>query len=251
MNRLHNAGRGAAYTRSRRPVRLVYRESARDHGAALRREAAIKRLARARKEQMVTDRTAGEFAGFGRGALSFLRSLARNNRREWFERHRAEYELEVLAPLRELVEEMDVRLATIAPSSSAIRDDPSSGFTGMSASRQTSHPTRPTPPASSIIRTPGAGLDKTRRVPGRVSISTSPMANALWRGESGCRRGPHWTRFERRSRPITSALRRSSRRRCSGAASSGSTRRRCSSACPGDTTRATQRRGGSDTARSR
>ena len=112
---LHNAGRGAAYTRSRRPVRLVYRESARDRGAALRREAAIKRLARARKEQMVTDRTAGEFAGFGRGALSFLRSLARNNRREWFERHRAEYELEVLAPLRELVEEMDVRLATIAP----------------------------------------------------------------------------------------------------------------------------------------
>ena len=112
---VHNAGRGAAYTRSRRPVRLVYRESARDRGAALRREAAIKRLARARKEQMVTGRRAGEFAGFGRGAVSFLRSLARNNRREWFERHRAEYELEVLAPLRELVEEMDVRLATIAP----------------------------------------------------------------------------------------------------------------------------------------
>ena len=75
---LHNAGRGAAYTRSRRPVRLVYRESVRDHGAALRREAAIKRLARAQKEQMVTDRKAGEFAGFGREAVSFLRSLARN-----------------------------------------------------------------------------------------------------------------------------------------------------------------------------
>jgi uncharacterized protein (TIGR02453 family) len=112
---LHNAGRGAAYTRSRRPVRLVYGEAARDRGAALRREAAIKRLARAQKEQMVTNRRAGEFAGFGRGAVSFLRSLARHNRREWFERHRAEYELEVLAPLRELVEEMDVRLATIAP----------------------------------------------------------------------------------------------------------------------------------------
>src|SRR5262249_30149423 len=43
------------------------------------------------------------------------RRLARNNRREWFEQHRAEYEVEILAPLRGLVEEMDVRLATIAP----------------------------------------------------------------------------------------------------------------------------------------
>ncbi|MEO7986582.1 MAG: TIGR02453 family protein [Gemmatimonadales bacterium] len=112
---LHNAGRGAAYTRSRRPVRLVYREGATDRGAALRREAAIKRLDRARKEAMVGGGESGEFAGFGRGALSFLRRLARNNRKSWFEQHRAEYETAVRDPLRKLVEEMDVRLARLAP----------------------------------------------------------------------------------------------------------------------------------------
>ena len=40
----HNAGRGASYTRSRRPVRLILVEPATDRGAALRRELAIKRL---------------------------------------------------------------------------------------------------------------------------------------------------------------------------------------------------------------
>jgi putative endonuclease len=40
----HNAGAGAAYTRARRPVTLVHQELATDRGAALRREAAIKRL---------------------------------------------------------------------------------------------------------------------------------------------------------------------------------------------------------------
>mgnify|MGYP000863863042 CR=1 FL=1 len=40
----HNRGTGAAYTRGRRPVVLVHQEPATDRGAALRREAAIKRL---------------------------------------------------------------------------------------------------------------------------------------------------------------------------------------------------------------
>jgi len=112
---LHNAGRGAAYTRSHRPVRLVYREPAGTRNEALRREAAIKRLGRARKEAMVAGTGAREFGGFRPGAIRFLRRLARNNRREWFERHRAEYEVEVRNPFRALVEEMDVRLAALAP----------------------------------------------------------------------------------------------------------------------------------------
>ncbi len=45
----HDAGKGAAYTRARRPVALVYQEPAADKGAALRREAAIKGLTRAQK----------------------------------------------------------------------------------------------------------------------------------------------------------------------------------------------------------
>ena len=47
----HNGegGQGARYTRSRRPVALAHVESATDRAAASRREAAIKRLSRARK----------------------------------------------------------------------------------------------------------------------------------------------------------------------------------------------------------
>lgn len=112
----HNAGRGAGYTRARRPVRLVHLEPAADRSAALRRELAIKRLPRRLKEQLVNGvLTSSEFRGFGPGALKFLRGLTRHNDREWFERHRAAYESEVRDPLRALVEEIDVRLARIAP----------------------------------------------------------------------------------------------------------------------------------------
>ena len=49
----HNAGKGAKYTRSRRPVVLVYREQAADRSAALRRERAIKRLTRKQKLELI------------------------------------------------------------------------------------------------------------------------------------------------------------------------------------------------------
>ena len=48
----HNAGRGARYTRTRLPVRIVYREAAIDRGAALKREHAIKSLPRAAKQAL-------------------------------------------------------------------------------------------------------------------------------------------------------------------------------------------------------
>ena len=53
--------------------------------------------------------------GFGKGTLSFLRGLARHNRKAWFEAHRDQYEALVKAPMLELIEEMDVRLARFAP----------------------------------------------------------------------------------------------------------------------------------------
>ena len=85
--RAHNRGLGAAYTRSRRPVRLLHVEPAAGRGAALRRELAIKRMTREQKEALVAgDGVAMRFRGFGPGALHFLRRLERNNRREWFER---------------------------------------------------------------------------------------------------------------------------------------------------------------------
>ena len=56
-----------------------------------------------------------DFPGIPPGALRFLRSLARHNTRDWFEAHRADYERALLHPLRELVDEMDARLALVAP----------------------------------------------------------------------------------------------------------------------------------------
>ena len=55
------------------------------------------------------------FTGFRPAALTFLRSLARNNKREWFEANRERYEAEVKRPLQLLVEEVDARLGEIAP----------------------------------------------------------------------------------------------------------------------------------------
>ena len=45
----HNAGRGAKYTRARLPVRLAYLEGCGGKRAAMRREAALKKLSRAEK----------------------------------------------------------------------------------------------------------------------------------------------------------------------------------------------------------
>ncbi|MDE6087856.1 MAG: GIY-YIG nuclease family protein [Oscillospiraceae bacterium] len=45
----HNAGKGAKYTRSRLPVKLVYSEIYKDKTSALRREYAIKQFTRAQK----------------------------------------------------------------------------------------------------------------------------------------------------------------------------------------------------------
>ena len=59
--------------------------------------------------------TAAEFSGFRPAAFAFLRSLRRHNDREWFERNRDTYETELRRPLSALAEEIDVRLAAIAP----------------------------------------------------------------------------------------------------------------------------------------
>jgi putative endonuclease len=49
----HNAGRGAKYTRSHRPVRLVYIEELPDRGSAMRREVKIKRMGRKKKQKLI------------------------------------------------------------------------------------------------------------------------------------------------------------------------------------------------------
>lgn len=50
---VHNAGKGAKYTRSRLPVSLVYSEECESLSAALKREREVKPWSKARKEALV------------------------------------------------------------------------------------------------------------------------------------------------------------------------------------------------------
>lgn len=50
---VHQAGKGAKYTRGRGPLKLVYQEEQPDKGGALRRELEIKKLTRQQKEQLI------------------------------------------------------------------------------------------------------------------------------------------------------------------------------------------------------
>ena len=53
---VHNKGRGARYTRTRCPVKLVYVEELPDQKSAMKREIAIKRMKRERKRMLIGGR---------------------------------------------------------------------------------------------------------------------------------------------------------------------------------------------------
>ncbi|TCL38288.1 putative endonuclease [Anaerospora hongkongensis] len=59
---VHNAGKGARYTRSRLPVKLVWWEELQDKIAAQSREARIKLLSRREKLILIQQRTEGQAA---------------------------------------------------------------------------------------------------------------------------------------------------------------------------------------------
>jgi putative endonuclease len=65
----HNDGRGAAYTRDRRPVRVVFTEPHASLESAVRRERQIKRWSRAKKEALVA------------GSMQGLKQLAQRRKR--------------------------------------------------------------------------------------------------------------------------------------------------------------------------
>ena len=48
-------------------------------------------------------------------ALRFLRGLAKNNNKPWFEAHRTDYETELREPMRDLIGEMNALFAKFAP----------------------------------------------------------------------------------------------------------------------------------------
>jgi predicted GIY-YIG superfamily endonuclease len=49
----HSQGRGATYTRTRLPVRLLYQQEGLTHSKALIREAQIKAMSRSKKEEII------------------------------------------------------------------------------------------------------------------------------------------------------------------------------------------------------
>ncbi|APX72622.1 GIY-YIG nuclease family protein [Companilactobacillus allii] len=51
----HNAGRGAKYTKARRPVKLLYYENLHDKSEALKREIKLKKLNRVKKESFLQE----------------------------------------------------------------------------------------------------------------------------------------------------------------------------------------------------
>jgi putative endonuclease len=51
--RQHNSGRGARYTRDRRPLKLVYVEEQADRSSAMHREYRIKQMKRGAKEKLI------------------------------------------------------------------------------------------------------------------------------------------------------------------------------------------------------
>lgn len=53
----HNAGKGAKYTKARLPVEMIYHEEYPTKEEAMRREAAIKKLTRKQKIELIKNRT--------------------------------------------------------------------------------------------------------------------------------------------------------------------------------------------------
>ena len=233
-------------------------EPAADRGAALRRELAIKRLPRPEKERLVTRSIVHPAPGPPSSAASGRRRW--RSSAAWRGTTAANgssgtapiYETEVRDPLRALVEEMDVRLARVAPEmvgdprrsifrihrdvrfsadKSPYKTNAACQFYHRDAGRG----------AGQDAEGAGAGLyfqlaDGECFVAGGIWMPARPGAREDPRGAGGGPRGAG------RDRP---------RARRSAAGSRPSTGRRCSRGSRGATPRATRPSGGSGTSRSR
>ncbi|PYN52692.1 MAG: hypothetical protein DMD94_21435 [Candidatus Rokuibacteriota bacterium] len=141
------------------------------------------------------------FGGFRPAAFQFLRDLARNNQKAWFEANRDVYEREVRDPMRLLVETLDAKLGSIAPE---IVGDPKRSMFRIHRdvpSPRTSLPTKPTPEPGSTTAMPGARWAAWARAGERDSTFTSIPPPASWPVASGCPRGPRSCASARLSPP--------------------------------------------------
>ena len=58
---------------------------------------------------------AQKFSGFSRELITFLNQLEKNNRRDWFQKHKPRYEQHVLQPALEFIEAMEKPMQAISP----------------------------------------------------------------------------------------------------------------------------------------
>ncbi len=154
---------------------------------------------------------------FTRKTLSFLRSLKRNNDREWFRARKADYERHVRGPMIELIERLAVDFPALrARNWSSIRRCRSTASTATPASAPTSRRSRRTSPPTSrragcrAARAPGC-TSRSRR-PGSGSAAASTCRRPLTCGRSASTSPPAtrdctgWC-TQRRSRQRSASLR--------------------------------------------
>ncbi|HOV98835.1 MAG TPA: DUF2461 domain-containing protein [Bacteroidota bacterium] len=67
------------------------------------------------KLPQISEETYPPFTGFPEEGIRFLQRLKRNNRREWFQQHKEEYERVVKLPMQSLIVALQPRMATFAP----------------------------------------------------------------------------------------------------------------------------------------
>src|SRR5207247_4663590 len=128
---------------------------------------------------------------FTAATFRFFRGLARHNAKPWFEAHRADYERDVRAPMQALIEEMDVRLARLAPEITG--DSKRSMFRIYRDIRfsKDNHPTRRTLRAGFVtgMRTPESGATRKGAARGftcalRPAVRSSVPASGCLRARS-------------------------------------------------------------------
>lgn len=61
-----------------------------------------------------------KFSGFSKQTLSFLRGLGRNNKKEWFDAHRADYDAHYIEPAKAFVAALGDKLVAVAPEVQAV-----------------------------------------------------------------------------------------------------------------------------------
>jgi len=67
------------------------------------------------KTILLDDEVFPPFEGFPREGLKFLRQLKRNNNREWFSKHKSEYEDLVKLPMQSFIAALKVPMSKVAP----------------------------------------------------------------------------------------------------------------------------------------